>query len=88
MRLPGDVVHQRIRQQMRQMADGGKHLVMFLRRKAMDDRVSVFVMFEALRAMRSSEATIYAVATSQEEVGLRGARRLLHHRLLPPRQSP
>jgi tetrahedral aminopeptidase len=41
--------------------------------KAMDDRASLFVMFEALRAMRSSEATIYAVATSQEEVGLRGA---------------
>jgi putative aminopeptidase FrvX len=41
--------------------------------KAMDDRVAVFVMVEALRAMRSSEATIYAVATSQEEVGLRGA---------------
>jgi putative aminopeptidase FrvX len=41
--------------------------------KAMDDRVAVFVMLEALRAMRSSEATIYAVATSQEEVGLRGA---------------
>jgi len=41
--------------------------------KAMDDRASVFVMFEALRAMRSHEATIYAVATVQEEVGLRGA---------------
>ena len=41
--------------------------------KAMDDRASLFVMFEALRAMRSSEATIYAVATAQEEVGLRGA---------------
>ena len=41
--------------------------------KAMDDRVGVFVMLEAIRAMKSSEATIYAVATSQEEVGLRGA---------------
>ena len=41
--------------------------------KAMDDRVALFVMFEALRAMRGTEATIYAVATSQEEVGLRGA---------------
>ena len=41
--------------------------------KAMDDRASLFVMFEALRAMRSHEATIYAVATAQEEVGLRGA---------------
>ncbi len=41
--------------------------------KAMDDRVGVFVMIEALRALRDHEATIYAVATSQEEVGLRGA---------------
>ena len=41
--------------------------------KAMDDRVGVFVMIEALRAMRSNEATIHAAATSQEEVGLRGA---------------
>ena len=41
--------------------------------KAMDDRAGVFVMLEALRAMRSHEATIYAVATAQEEVGLRGA---------------
>lgn len=41
--------------------------------KAMDDRVGVFVMIEALRAMGEHEATIHAVATSQEEVGLRGA---------------
>ncbi|HEX2728862.1 MAG TPA: M20/M25/M40 family metallo-hydrolase, partial [Rubrobacteraceae bacterium] len=41
--------------------------------KAMDDRVGVFVMLEALRAMGEHEATVFAVATSQEEVGLRGA---------------
>jgi len=41
--------------------------------KAMDDRIGVFVMFEALRATEHHEATIHAVATSQEEVGLRGA---------------
>src|ERR687893_1053685 len=41
--------------------------------KAMDDRIGVFVMIEALRAMGDHEATIHAVATSQEEVGLRGA---------------
>jgi putative aminopeptidase FrvX len=41
--------------------------------KAMDDRIGVFVMLEALRAVEQHEATIYAVATSQEEVGLRGA---------------
>lgn len=41
--------------------------------KALDDRVGLLVMFEALRAMRAHEATIHAVATTQEEVGLRGA---------------
>ena len=41
--------------------------------KAMDDRVGVFVMYEALRVVGDHDATIFAVATSQEEVGLRGA---------------
>ena len=41
--------------------------------KALDDRVGVFVMIEALRAMRQGNAEIVAVATTQEEVGLRGA---------------
>jgi putative aminopeptidase FrvX len=41
--------------------------------KAMDDRIGVFVMYEALRALGEHEATIFAAATSQEEVGLRGA---------------
>jgi putative aminopeptidase FrvX len=41
--------------------------------KAMDDRIGVFVMYEALRAMGEHTATVFAVATSQEEVGLRGA---------------
>ncbi len=41
--------------------------------KAMDDRIGVFVMYEALKEMGDHEATIHAVATSQEEVGLRGA---------------
>ena len=46
--------------------------------KAMDDRVGLFAMIEAVRRLRESgaswEAEIYAVATTQEEVGLRGAR--------------
>lgn len=41
--------------------------------KSMDDRVGVFVMLEALRMLRSHQADIYAVATVQEEIGLRGA---------------
>jgi tetrahedral aminopeptidase len=42
--------------------------------KSLDDRVGVYVMIEAIRAMKSSDAEIVAVATTQEEVGLRGAR--------------
>lgn len=44
--------------------------------KAMDDRVSVFIMLEALRKLGDAtpNATIVAVASVQEEVGLRGAR--------------
>jgi endoglucanase len=42
--------------------------------KSLDDRVGVFVMLEAIRAMTSSTAEIIAVASTQEEVGLRGAK--------------
>lgn len=41
--------------------------------KTLDDRVSVFVMIEALREVKRHECEIIAVATTQEEVGLRGA---------------
>ena len=41
--------------------------------KTMDDRVGVYVMIEALRAAGGSGADVYAVATVQEEIGLRGA---------------
>lgn len=41
--------------------------------KAMDDRVSVYVMIEAIRAAGAHGAEVFAVATVQEEVGLRGA---------------
>ncbi len=43
--------------------------------KTLDDRVCVFVMLEALRLLKSKsvKANILAVATVQEEVGLRGA---------------
>jgi endoglucanase len=41
--------------------------------KAMDDRVGVFVMIEAMRNLRAHLAEVIAVATVQEEVGLRGA---------------
>lgn len=42
--------------------------------KALDDRVGIYVMIEALRKLKHHQADIYAVATTQEEVGIRGAR--------------
>jgi endoglucanase len=48
--------------------------------KAMDDRVCVFQMIEALRALSGpTQAEIVAVATTQEEVGLRGAETSAYH---------
>ncbi|MCX7704549.1 MAG: M42 family metallopeptidase [Planctomycetota bacterium] len=41
--------------------------------KAMDDRVGVYVMLESLKEMKKHEVDVYAVASTQEEVGLRGA---------------
>ncbi|MBX3119611.1 MAG: M42 family metallopeptidase [Fimbriimonadaceae bacterium] len=41
--------------------------------KAMDDRAAVYVMIEALRSVGLHDVDIYAVATTQEEIGLRGA---------------
>jgi endoglucanase len=41
--------------------------------KALDDRVGVYVMLEALRRVKKNRLDIYAVGTVQEEVGLRGA---------------
>jgi len=41
--------------------------------KALDDRAGLAVMIEALKQTKS-DATIYAVGTVQEEVGLKGAR--------------
>ncbi len=41
--------------------------------KALDDRVGIAVMIKALKETKS-DATIYAVGTVQEEVGLKGAR--------------
>ncbi|MFO7952916.1 MAG: M42 family metallopeptidase [Bacillota bacterium] len=41
--------------------------------KAMDDRAGVYVMLEAAKKLSNQPADIYLVATTQEEVGLRGA---------------
>lgn len=41
--------------------------------KAMDDRAAVYVMIEAVKAAKNPQVEIHAVATVQEEIGLRGA---------------
>jgi endoglucanase len=41
--------------------------------KSLDDRVGVFVMIEAVRKAKRQGVDLYAVASVQEEVGLRGA---------------
>jgi endoglucanase len=48
----------------------GKDLVIG---KALDDRVGCAIMIEALKQLKDTECTIFAVGTVQEEVGLRGA---------------
>jgi len=44
--------------------------------KALDDRVCVFAMLEAARELEDPAATVHFAATTQEEVGLRGAEAL------------
>lgn len=41
--------------------------------KAIDDRLALYIMIEAVRRAQNSGFELYAVATVQEEVGLRGA---------------
>lgn len=41
--------------------------------KSIDNRVSVFILIEALRKMKDQPYDVYGVFTVQEEVGLRGA---------------
>ena len=53
----------------RPFTDMGDRLVS----KAMDDRISVVIMIEALRQIKKTPHEIYFVFTTQEEVGVRGA---------------
>jgi putative aminopeptidase FrvX len=62
---PGDVVTRR-----RSFAPLGD----LVSGKALDDRVGVFVLLEAMQAAGPSPVEVLATATVQEEVGLRGAR--------------
>lgn len=61
---PGDMVT--MNRTLQQMGD-------LLTCKCMDDRVAVYVMIEALKAVGEHEVEVHAVATVQEEIGLRGA---------------
>ncbi|MFO7846506.1 MAG: M42 family metallopeptidase [Balneolaceae bacterium] len=42
--------------------------------KSLDNRISVYILIEALKNAQQSNADLYAVFTAQEEVGIRGAR--------------
>jgi len=42
--------------------------------KTLDDRVGVYVMIEAFKRFKNSDDDMYAVATVQEEIGVRGAK--------------
>ena len=41
--------------------------------KSMDDRCAVYVMIEAVKRVKTHSVDVYAIATVQEEIGLRGA---------------
>ena len=61
---PGDMVT--MNRTLQQMGD-------LLTCKCMDDRVAVYVMIEAMKKVKSNSVEVHAIATVQEEVGLRGA---------------
>jgi endoglucanase len=48
----------------------------FVTGKSLDNRVSVFAMLSAARRLEAPDATVHFAATTQEEVGLRGAEAL------------
>lgn len=47
--------------------------------KTLDNRLSVFILLEALKTLGEHVCDVYAVATTQEEVGLRGAATAAFH---------
>jgi putative aminopeptidase FrvX len=72
--MSGDEAKERVRigdmvtmnRTMQQMGD-------LFTNKCMDDRVGLYVMIEALKACKEHAVEVHAVATVQEEIGLRGA---------------
>lgn len=73
--LPADLVQEQIEiGDMVTMDRSFEHLGDAVMTKALDDRVGLFIMLEALRTLdRPISSEIIAVATVQEEVGVRGA---------------
>ncbi len=41
--------------------------------KALDDRIGCYVVLEAMKRLKKTDADVFAVGTAQEEVGIRGA---------------
>ena len=77
--LPGDRAREVVRpgdvaSRVRRLAEVGE----LVTGKALDDRVGVYVMLQAVRATGPVPMELHATATAQEEVGLRGARTATH----------
>ncbi len=74
MGLSGEEAKEQVRLgDMVTMDRGFQEMGPLLTCKCMDDRVGVFVMIEAVKAAKDHEIEVHAVATVQEEIGLRGA---------------
>lgn len=73
--LPGDEVKELVKDgstvtRMGELMELGNCLT----GKSLDNRISVYILIEALRQAESCNSDLYAVFTVQEEVGIRGAR--------------
>lgn len=80
--LPGDVVKTKVEiGDMVTLERSCERVGNMVMGKAVDDRVGVFQMIEALARLAGEQvpATIYAVATTQEEEGARGAFTVAEH---------
>lgn len=77
--LPGERAQELVRKgdvatRVRDLAQVGQ----LVSGKALDDRVGVYVMLQAMQQADPSRMEVHATATAQEEVGLRGARTAAH----------
>lgn len=74
MGLSGDEAKEQVRLgDMVTMDRGFQEMGPLMTCKCMDDRVGVFIMIEAVKAAKEHDVEVHAVATVQEEIGLRGA---------------